>query len=174
MWWKTECVFVYYETIKLEVNKRLTYECRCDERLKPKPERSTHLCYSGDRNTYSRSWILYYETRKWSPSLSHTRWIYQILLNTSMSMVSQRRPRSYVSTRISKIRLMNEGMSLVLIDKARAKKKRPIHYVVVYYKSRNRELKIRLMNESRCDERLKSRVQDDICLTYTGLHDKTN
>jgi hypothetical protein len=25
------------------------------------------------------------------------------------------------------------------------------------------------MNESRCDERLKTRVQEDICLTYTGL-----
>jgi hypothetical protein len=46
--------------------------------------------------------------------------------------------------------------------------------MVVYYKSRKRELKIRLMNESRCDERLKPRVQEDICLTYTGLHDKKN
>jgi hypothetical protein len=45
---------------------------------------------------------------------------------------------------------------------------------VVYYKSRKREVKIRLMNESRCDERLKARVQDTTCLTYTGLHDKTN
>ena len=25
---------VYYETIKRELNKRLIYECRCDERLK--------------------------------------------------------------------------------------------------------------------------------------------
>ncbi len=40
---------------------------------------------------------------------------------------------------------------------------------VVYYKSRKRELKIRLMNESRCDERLKARVQEAICLTYTVL-----
>ncbi len=46
--------------------------------------------------------------------------------------------------------------------------------IVVDYKSRKRELKIRLMNESRYDERLKSRVQEVICLTYTGLHDKTN
>jgi hypothetical protein len=45
---------------------------------------------------------------------------------------------------------------------------------VVYYKSRKRDLEIRLMNESRCDERLKVRVQEDTCLTYTGLHDKTN
>ncbi len=29
---------------------------------------------------------------------------------------------------------------------------------VVYYESRKRELKIRLMNEGRCDERLKARV----------------
>jgi hypothetical protein len=34
---------------------------------------------------------------------------------------------------------------------------------VVYYKSRKRVLKIRLMNESRCDERLKARVQEAIC-----------
>jgi hypothetical protein len=46
--------------------------------------------------------------------------------------------------------------------------------LVVYYKSRKREIKIRLMDESRCDERLKGRVQEGTCLTYTGLHDKTN
>jgi hypothetical protein len=39
---------------------------------------------------------------------------------------------------------------------------------------RNREVKIRLMNEGRCDERLKARVEESTCLTYTGLHDKTN
>jgi hypothetical protein len=31
--------------------------------------------------------------------------------------------------------------------------------IVVYYESRKRELKIRLMNEGRCDERLKARVE---------------
>ncbi len=46
--------------------------------------------------------------------------------------------------------------------------------VIVYYESRKRELKIRLMNEGRCDERLKARVEESTCLTYTGLHDKTN
>jgi hypothetical protein len=45
---------------------------------------------------------------------------------------------------------------------------------VVYYESRKRELKTWLMNESRCDERLKTRVEESTCLTYTGLHDKTN
>jgi hypothetical protein len=45
---------------------------------------------------------------------------------------------------------------------------------VVYYVSRNRELNIRLMNEGRCDERLKGRVEESTYLTYTGLHDKTN
>ena len=45
---------------------------------------------------------------------------------------------------------------------------------VFYYESRKRELKIRLMNEGRCDERLKARVEESTCLTYTGLHDKTN
>jgi hypothetical protein len=29
-------------------------------------------------------------------------------------------------------------------------------------------------NESRYDERLKSRVEESTCLTYTGFHDKTN
>jgi hypothetical protein len=38
---------VYYETIKRELNKRLIYECRCDERLKPKTEGSTCLTYTG-------------------------------------------------------------------------------------------------------------------------------
>jgi hypothetical protein len=41
--------------------------------------------------------------------------------------------------------------------------------VYVYYESRKRELKIRLVNEGRCDERLEA-----TCLTHTGLHDKTN
>ena len=30
----------------------------------------------------------------------------------------------------------------------------------VYYESKKRELKIRLMNEGRCDERLKARVEE--------------
>ncbi len=46
--------------------------------------------------------------------------------------------------------------------------------VVVYYESRKGDLKIRLMNEGRCDARLKARVEESTCLTYTGLHDKTN
>jgi hypothetical protein len=38
----------------------------------------------------------------------------------------------------------------------------------------NRERQIRLMDEGRCDERLKVRVEESTCLTYTGFHDKTN
>ncbi len=38
--------FVYYEMIKRKLNKRLIYECRCDERLKTKGERSTCLTYT--------------------------------------------------------------------------------------------------------------------------------
>jgi hypothetical protein len=45
---------------------------------------------------------------------------------------------------------------------------------VIYYEWRKRELKIRPMNEGRCDERLKDRVEESTCLTYTGLYDKTN
>ncbi len=36
---------VYYETRTREINKRLTYECRCDEILKPEDEGST--CIGG-------------------------------------------------------------------------------------------------------------------------------
>ncbi len=47
-------------------------------------------------------------------------------------------------------------------------------YVIVYYESRKREIKIRLMNEGRFDERLKASVEESTCLTYTGFHDKAN
>jgi hypothetical protein len=40
-------IFVYYEAIKRELNRRLIYECRCDERLKA--EGSTRLAYTGLR-----------------------------------------------------------------------------------------------------------------------------
>ncbi len=40
---------VYYEVIKREVNRRMIYECRCDERLKVKVEGSTRLTYTGFR-----------------------------------------------------------------------------------------------------------------------------
>jgi hypothetical protein len=35
------CNVVYYESIKQELKRRLTYEYRCDERLKTKKEEST-------------------------------------------------------------------------------------------------------------------------------------
>jgi hypothetical protein len=44
----------------------------------------------------------------------------------------------------------------------------------VYYESRKRELKRRLINEGLCDERLKGKVEESTCLSYTGLNDKTN
>ena len=49
-----------------------------------------------------------------------------------------------------------------------------VDLLFVYHESIKWELKIRLMNEGRCDERLKTRVEEYTCLTYTGLHDKTN
>jgi hypothetical protein len=58
---------------------------------------------------------------------------------------------------------------LTLIIRVKGELKR-----VVLYKSRKRELKTRLMNEGRCDERLKTSVEESTCLTYTGFHDKTN
>ncbi len=39
--------FVYYESRKRELTTRPIYECRCDERLKTKTEKSTRLTYSG-------------------------------------------------------------------------------------------------------------------------------
>ena len=44
---------------------------------------------------------------------------------------------------------------------------------VVYYESRKRDLKRRLVNEGRCDGRLKDEVEESY-LTYTGRYDKTN
>ena len=39
-------IFVYYESIKRELKRRLIYEYRCDERLKTKVEESTRLTYT--------------------------------------------------------------------------------------------------------------------------------
>jgi hypothetical protein len=39
--------FVYYESRKRELKTRPIYECRCDERLKTKDEKSTRLTYTG-------------------------------------------------------------------------------------------------------------------------------
>jgi hypothetical protein len=36
-----------YEARKRELKTRPIYECRCDERLKTKSEKSTHLTYTG-------------------------------------------------------------------------------------------------------------------------------
>ena len=41
------CHVVYYQTIKRESNRKLVYECRCDEKLKPKTDGSTRLGYIG-------------------------------------------------------------------------------------------------------------------------------
>ena len=41
------CLFVYYKSIKRELKTRPIYDCRCDERLKPKGEESTCLTYTG-------------------------------------------------------------------------------------------------------------------------------
>ena len=40
-------LFMYCETIKRDLHRRLIHECRCDERLKPKGEESTCLGYTG-------------------------------------------------------------------------------------------------------------------------------
>ncbi len=63
---------VYYETIKRELNKRLIYECRCDERLKAKTERSTCLAYTVLRGGQWSSTIVDL-TRKKKKVMEHTR-----------------------------------------------------------------------------------------------------
>ncbi len=77
-----------------------------------------------------------------------------------------------------KIVVYYESMKRKLIEN---KDKRNVSFCVsisiyreVYYESRKRELKRRLINEGRCDERLKAKVEGSTCLTYTGLNDKTN
>ena len=51
---------VYYETIKRELNKRLIYECRCDERRINKTERCTRLTYkSVPLHSMMHRWDLY-------------------------------------------------------------------------------------------------------------------
>jgi hypothetical protein len=40
-------LFVYYESRKQDLKTRPIYECRCDERLKSKSKKSTHLTYTG-------------------------------------------------------------------------------------------------------------------------------
>ena len=77
------------------------------------------------------------------------------------SLVLSRTPHhSHTSNRLPLL----PGLFLVLVGTRK----------FVYYESRKRELKIRLMNEGRSDERLKDRVEESTWLTYTGLHDKTN
>ena len=39
--------FVYYESIKGELQRRPIYECRCDERLQTKTKKFTRLPYTG-------------------------------------------------------------------------------------------------------------------------------
>jgi hypothetical protein len=39
----------------------------------------------------------------------------------------------------------------------------------VYYESMKREIKTRPIYDCRCDERLKTKAEETVCLTYTGL-----
>ncbi len=41
------CTTVYYESRKRDLKTRPIYECRCDERLKTKAQKSTRLTYTG-------------------------------------------------------------------------------------------------------------------------------
>jgi hypothetical protein len=58
---RTSSWYVYYESIKWEVHRRLMYECRCDERLNSKSEGRTsnrkHKWYSVRRVIVCLLWI---------------------------------------------------------------------------------------------------------------------
>ena len=41
-----ESLFIYYESIKRELNKRLILECRCDPRLKDTSEETSFFFYT--------------------------------------------------------------------------------------------------------------------------------
>ncbi len=56
---------IYYETRKREFKTRSIYECRCDERLKIKSEKSTRLAYTGLLGELEHLKI---ETRFWNLS----------------------------------------------------------------------------------------------------------
>jgi hypothetical protein len=64
--------YLYSETIKWDLNRRLIYECRCDERLKDKVEGSTRLTYTGLLGGLEHLKIetrfVYYETIQWNLS----------------------------------------------------------------------------------------------------------
>jgi len=51
--------FVHYETIKRELNKRLMYECRCDERLKAKTEGSPRAGIFHKKKKQKQKWKLF-------------------------------------------------------------------------------------------------------------------
>ena len=53
----------YYETINRKQNRRLIYECRCDERLKDKDEGSTRGVYDTLRGS-SHGVVVCYESIK--------------------------------------------------------------------------------------------------------------
>jgi hypothetical protein len=53
-------IVVYYEEIKRELNRRLIYECRCDERLNDETEGSVRL---------TDIHVVYYESIKREPKI---------------------------------------------------------------------------------------------------------
>jgi hypothetical protein len=79
---------VYYETIKRELNSRRIYECRCDERLKPKG--STRLTYTQ---------VVYYESIKREVK---TRPIYECRCDERL------KPKAEESTRLAYTGLLGE------------------------------------------------------------------
>ena len=52
---------VFYETINIELNTGLIYECRCDERLK---DLTSHVYYESIKQEVKRLIIVYYGSKK--------------------------------------------------------------------------------------------------------------
>jgi hypothetical protein len=104
---------VYYETLKRELNRRLTYGCRCDERLKDKGEGSTRLTYTGlcgikDVIVHILTVVVYYESMK---RKLKTKAIYECRCNERLQ--NKRFTRLTLEHLIIKTRLTNEKFASV-------------------------------------------------------------
>jgi len=83
----------------------------------------------------------------------------------------------FICSRIKKRR--NPRVKIVTLKLCGVRKSRYILYEkhptcasvqeIVYYESIKRELKTRPIYECRCDERLKTKAEESMCLTYTGF-----
>jgi hypothetical protein len=139
-------MFVYYETMKWELNKRLLYECeRCEWKVNYFRIDKTRAKL---KKVKTRPINVYYETRKREPkrkpnSESRCDERLKTKVEESTSLLDTELFGQLEHLKI-KTRLIDEKFPSVMGESARWINK------VVYYESRTRELKTRLLNEGRC------------------------